>query len=138
MFQRFVIYKKFNLLFPEASHQRCSIKKSFLKISQYSQENNCVGVFFNKVASLRLQHRCFPVNIAKFLRTTILKNICDSCFCISENPRFHLYPTLYSQIFTFQSRENHVLISQFFFLSQYKVTISIENIFEEKKWIHKN
>ena len=24
----------------------------------------------------RLQHRCFPVNIAKFLRTRILKNIC--------------------------------------------------------------
>ena len=24
----------------------------------------------------RLQHRCFPVNIAKFLRTPILKNIC--------------------------------------------------------------
>ena len=25
-----------------------------------------------------LQHRCFPVNIAKFLRTTVLKNICDN------------------------------------------------------------
>ena len=25
----------------------------------------------------RLQHICFPVNIAKFLRTPILKNICD-------------------------------------------------------------
>ena len=36
-----------------------------LKISQYSQENTCVGVFIKK----RLQHRCFPVNIAKFLRT---------------------------------------------------------------------
>ena len=28
--------------------------------------------FFNK----RLQRRCFPVNIAKFLKTSILKNIC--------------------------------------------------------------
>ena len=28
----------------------------------------------------RLQHRCFPVNIAKFLRTTILKNICERLF----------------------------------------------------------
>ena len=26
------------------SHQRCSIKKLFLKTSQYSQENTCVGV----------------------------------------------------------------------------------------------
>ena len=25
----------------------------------------------------RLQHRCFPVNIAKFLRGPILKNICE-------------------------------------------------------------
>ena len=40
---------------------------------------------FNKVAGLqpsniikeRLQPRCFPVNIAKFLRTPILKNICE-------------------------------------------------------------
>ena len=39
---------------------------------------------FNKVTGLQawifiqkiLQHRCFPVSIAKFLRTPILKNIC--------------------------------------------------------------
>ena len=29
----------------------------------------------------RLQHKCFLVNIAKFLRTPILKNICNGCFC---------------------------------------------------------
>ena len=27
-------------------HQRCSIKKLFLKVLQYSQENTCVGVSF--------------------------------------------------------------------------------------------
>ena len=40
---------------------------------------------FNKVAGhkacnfikRRLQHRCFPVNFAKFLRTPILKNVCE-------------------------------------------------------------
>ena len=40
---------------------------------------------FNKVAGLqacnfmkkRLQHSCFPVNTAKFLKTPILKNICE-------------------------------------------------------------
>ena len=55
-----------------------SNKKAVLKTSQNSQENSCVGVsFFNKVADLRpatlfkktLQHRCFPVNFLKFLRT---------------------------------------------------------------------
>ena len=25
----------------------------------------------------RIQHRCFPVNIAKFLKTPIMKNICE-------------------------------------------------------------
>ena len=40
-------------------------KIGFLEISQYLQENICVGVFFNKVAGL-LQHMCFLVNIAKF------------------------------------------------------------------------
>ena len=43
----------------------------------------CVRVFFYKVADLqacnfikeRLHHRCFPVNIANFLRNPILKNI---------------------------------------------------------------
>ena len=29
-----------------SSHRRCSIKNLFLKTSQYSQENNCVGVLF--------------------------------------------------------------------------------------------
>ena len=39
---------------------------------QYLQEDICVGVSFIKK---KHQHRCFPVNIAKFLRAPILKNI---------------------------------------------------------------
>ena len=38
-------------------------KKAILKNLQYPEENICVGVSFNKE---RLQHRCFPVNIANF------------------------------------------------------------------------
>ena len=30
----------------KSSYRRCSIKKLFLKISQYSQENTCFGVSF--------------------------------------------------------------------------------------------
>ena len=62
----------------------CSIKKLFLKISQYSQENTFVGVSINKVPGLRPvtlskrdSNRYFPVNIEKFLITPILKNICE-------------------------------------------------------------
>ena len=70
-----------------SNHQRCSIeqKRLFLKILQYSQENTCVGSRFNRLAGFktcnfikkRLQHWCFPMNIAKFLRTLILKKICE-------------------------------------------------------------
>ena len=55
-------------------------KMGVLKILQTSQENTCVGVFFKRVAGLRLcniikkrlQHRCFAVKFAKFLRTSFL------------------------------------------------------------------
>ena len=33
----------------EAAVGRCSSKKVFLKISQYSQENPCVGIFLIKL-----------------------------------------------------------------------------------------
>ena len=55
----------------------------FLKISRISQKPPVLYSLFNKVAGLqdnyikkRIQHRCFPVNIAKFLGIPILKNIC--------------------------------------------------------------
>ena len=41
------------LLNPEAAIGGVLLKKLFLKLSQYSQVNNCVGVFFNKVAGLQ-------------------------------------------------------------------------------------
>ena len=49
------------------SHKGCFIKKLSLEISQYSQEITRAGVSFNKVKKT-LQHRCFPIKIAKFLR----------------------------------------------------------------------
>ena len=58
------------------------MKKVFLEILQNSKENNCArNSFFNKVAGLRratllkksLWHWCFPVNFAKFLRTSFFK-----------------------------------------------------------------
>ena len=61
-----------------SSHQRCSVKKDLLEISQNSQENICGRVSFliklmaevcNSLLKKRLWHRCFPVNFVKFLRT---------------------------------------------------------------------
>ena len=68
-----------------SSHQRCSIKKLLLKISQsVTGKPPVLESLFNKVADLqacnvikkRLQYVCFPVNITKSLRTAILKIIC--------------------------------------------------------------
>ena len=62
---------------------RCSIEKLFLEILQYSQEDACVenaGLQSCNFVKKRLRHRCFPVNIAKFLRKPILKNLCERLF----------------------------------------------------------
>ena len=65
------------------SRRCCSIKKVFLKVLQNSQETPVSkSFFFNKAAGLspatllkkRLQHKCFSVNFAKFLRTPLLQN----------------------------------------------------------------
>ena len=39
--------------------------------------NKVLGLKAGSVIEKRLQRRCFPVNIAKYLRATILKNICE-------------------------------------------------------------
>ena len=58
-----------------------SSKKVVLKISQNLLENTCVGSLFNNnvagqktcnYVKKRLQRSCFPVNIAKFLKTPFL------------------------------------------------------------------
>ena len=46
-----------------SSHRKFSIKKVFLQISQYSQENTCARISFK-----RLYCRFFPVNFLKFVR----------------------------------------------------------------------
>ena len=63
--------------------------------------------FFNNVTGLqacsfikrRLQCRCFPVNIADFLRTPILKNICGQ-FSVNS---FMLVDAPFSSILIFQT-----------------------------------
>ena len=68
-----------------SSHRKFSIKKLFLKISQYPRETPVLESLFWKVACLKTwnftlkktQHRCFPENIEKFSRLLISKNICE-------------------------------------------------------------
>ena len=62
----------------EAVARRCSLKEVLLEISQNSQENSCTKVSFliklqaSTLLKIRLWHRCFPVNFAKFLRAAFL------------------------------------------------------------------
>ena len=72
-------------IYLEAVAQGCSVKNVFLEISENSQENACtrVSLLINlphacclRHATLlkkRLWHKCVPVNFAKFLRTSFLK-----------------------------------------------------------------
>ena len=91
----------FYTIIHNSSHWQRSVKKVFLKILQISQENICVGVLFLimlEVACLRacnffkkrLQHSYFPVTFVKFLRTPILKDICEWLLLISFQ---HVYAT---------------------------------------------
>ena len=58
---------------------RCFLKKGILRnFAKLARKHLCQSLFFNKVAGLspaallkkKLWHRCFPVNFAKFLRTS--------------------------------------------------------------------
>ena len=61
----------------------------FYKKSVLDRKTPALESLFDKVAGLRpaallkkrLQRRCFPINIAKILRTPTLKNICELLFC---------------------------------------------------------
>ena len=64
-------------------HRNCSIKKGVRKIfAKFTGKHLCQSLFFHKVAGLRpatvsikrLWHRWFPVNFAKFLRTSFLQS----------------------------------------------------------------
>ena len=57
-----------------SSHQRCSQKSCSQKFCNIHWKTPVLASLFNKK---RLQHRCFSINIAKFLRTPTLKNICE-------------------------------------------------------------
>ena len=57
------------------SHQRCSVRKGIQRnFKKFTGKHLCQSLFFNKVAGLRLWHRCFSENFVKFLRTTFSQN----------------------------------------------------------------
>ena len=61
---------------PEAVVRRYYLEKLLLKVKQNSQENIRAGSACNFI-NKRLRHKYFPVKFAKFLRTPMLKSICE-------------------------------------------------------------
>ena len=72
-----------------SNHLRWSIGKGILKkFAKCTEKHLCQSLFFNIVAgqpatllNKRFWHRCFLLNFAKFLRTSILQNNSGGCFC---------------------------------------------------------
>ena len=84
-FKLYISQTKKSLNF-RSSHQRCSIKKLFLKnFSIFTRKQLCWSLFLIELQAWRpaillketpaQQRRCFPVNFAKFSKTPILKKI---------------------------------------------------------------
>ena len=59
----------------------------FIKFSIFTGKYLCWSLFLIKLQAYnfikkRLHHRCFHMNIAKFLKTLFLQSTFDGCFCI--------------------------------------------------------
>ena len=97
-----------------------------LKVCNIHRKTPVLESLFSKVASLeaykfikkRLQHRCFPVNIANFLRKFYLKNTTGGCFCTWNSPGIWLYKSgNWWHIFSIKYFVSLLCISSFFLLS---------------------
>ena len=92
-----------------SSHRKCSIKNFVLK--DFTQETlvrktPVLEFLFNKLTGMKawnfikkqLQDRCFPGKFAKFLRASILKNICEWMLLFFPNGLWELTSVLLVRI----------------------------------------
>ena len=61
-------------------HRRCSVKKVFLKI--FCNFHRKMSVLESLFIKKRLQHRCFPMNFVKYLRTPFYRTPLGEWFSI--------------------------------------------------------
>ena len=89
-----------------SSHLSCSMKKTvFANLAKIHRKKSVLECLFIKVIGLqacnfnkkRLQQRCFPVNIAKFQKTCILRDICKRLLLIFER-YISITPTFISSV----------------------------------------
>ena len=77
LFQKYPYF----LCMSRSMHRRWSVRKGALtNFSKFTGKHLCQSLFLNKVAGLGLR---FPVNFAKFPKTTLYRSPLDDCFCTS-------------------------------------------------------
>ena len=116
----------------EAVVRRCSIKKVFLDISQNSQEITCardsflikLQVWPVTLSKKSLWHRCFPVNFAKFLRTSFLQNSSGGCFCKLQVNKKKLVQAYSAMHFAFVFSE-YIIFSEYITITSSKESLKV-------------
>ena len=109
-------------------------KKVFLtNFAKFTRKHLRKRLVFNEVADLqsfalskqKFRHRCFLVNIAKFLMT-LLKNSSDGCFCI--NTRSVYCPS--TTFCFFQKRCHTHFLAEYFLGLIYRLGTRVRPIFQ--------
>ena len=76
------------LFLPRSSRSKVFCEKVVLKhFAIFTEKHLCWSL---QLIEKKVQDRCFPVNIAKFLGTSVLMNICERCFFLSNVPFWFL------------------------------------------------
>ena len=77
MFKEFYYHKKFR---KSIMNKRCSIQKAVLKhFAIFTRYHLCWSLPLIRFIKKKLQHRCFPVNFARFLRASFCRTFVNSC-----------------------------------------------------------
>ena len=93
-------------------------KQSFTDVLRNRCSQPVLESLFNKVPDLkafkfikkRLQHKCFPVNIAKFWRTTFLKNSSSGHFCLYKKmARWKNFETCFDTNYELEELEDNII-----------------------------
>ena len=78
----------------------------------------------------RLQHRCFPVKFAKFLRTAILKNICKQLLLVME-----ILDSMETLKILQKSNLCSPMSERFFNRARHGIAVNIEYIYISFVWL---
>ena len=77
MFKEFYYHKQFR---KSIMNKRCSIQKAVLKhFAIFTRYHLCWSLSLIRFIKKKLQHRCFPVNFARFLRASFCRTFVNSC-----------------------------------------------------------